>query len=768
MNINKIVSVALSLVVACSLLVFPAVPKANAASKLNEPKLIDVFDLMCDCGENHIHGSTIVELGNGELLVAWFQGSGEKDGDSTKIMGARLPQGESKWTEPFVMVDVPGFPDINPSLYMDKNERLWLFWYPILANRFETSQPKYVYAEKGNYEYASGFKEAPKWDWQEIMYVNPGDDFTGKSTWSNGSFTHGIKGSEMRYFSDASLISQVGEDNYVEVIGKPSGEKRYIIDSFAVKLRNAIKESTDSIQASRAYGDKTDDFVARMQTQELPQALDRATGAGNNLREWNPIYNVIGWQTKNKAMEIEYGGKTRLLLPLYSDSLRASIMAYSDDNGTTWNYSDPIAGAGNIQAATVQKKDGTLRSYFRNISPNGEMVFNESADGGVTWGVTQVEPNLKHNAGFDIVKLQTGEWVLPHTDSLDGRNSLSISISDDEGATWTTRPIQVTEDKEDKIHYPAVIQAKDGTIYVSYSQAINDGDMKNIRIAKFIDFVYEIEEVNVVTTQGYEPKLPAKVKVTFQEGTNEYPVVWEAIDPGQYKAAGTFKVKGTVNVDGKSLNAYAQITVRAAGVVYPPTEPPKTTDPEPETETPIEKKFTDLGKHEWSRDAIEALTAQGVILGTSETKFSPEKSITRADFLLLLVRAFEFKAEFHSNFEDVAKTDYYYEALGVARELGLAKGTDGARFNPKANITRQDIMVLVHRALLLAGEQIESGTYKDISHFSDVSMIAEYARESATALVKEGIIVGDGKALKPLKSATRAETAVIIYRLLKL
>ena len=91
-------------------------------------------------------------------------------------MASRLPVGAEEWSEPFVIADTPGMPDCNPTVYVDENDRLWLFWYPVLAHKWESSQPKFKYAEKGYYESANGFTQQPDWDWQEIMYPHPWDD----------------------------------------------------------------------------------------------------------------------------------------------------------------------------------------------------------------------------------------------------------------------------------------------------------------------------------------------------------------------------------------------------------------------------------------------------------------------------------------------------------------------------------------------------------------------------------------------------------------
>src|SRR5690349_25027317 len=74
--------------------------------------------------DEHVHGSSVVKLPNGDVLSAWFQGSGERWADDVRIMGSRLIKGDTIWSQPFVMADVNGFPDINPILFLDKKDRL--------------------------------------------------------------------------------------------------------------------------------------------------------------------------------------------------------------------------------------------------------------------------------------------------------------------------------------------------------------------------------------------------------------------------------------------------------------------------------------------------------------------------------------------------------------------------------------------------------------------------------------------------------------------
>ena len=90
----------------------------NAQEK-NLYKSIIEKELIFAPQHKHTHGSSIVALPNGDLIVAWFQGSGERKSDDVRIMGARLGKGEKEWSKPFLMADTPGLPDCNPVLFLN-------------------------------------------------------------------------------------------------------------------------------------------------------------------------------------------------------------------------------------------------------------------------------------------------------------------------------------------------------------------------------------------------------------------------------------------------------------------------------------------------------------------------------------------------------------------------------------------------------------------------------------------------------------------------
>ena len=119
----------------------------------------------------HNHGSCIVECPNGDLLVCWYNGSGERTADDVRVLGARRKKGSQAWSKPFLMADTPGYPDTNPAMFIDPQKRLWLLWPVVLANRWETALMKYRVSS--NYERPG----SPRWDASEVLHLAPGTNF---------------------------------------------------------------------------------------------------------------------------------------------------------------------------------------------------------------------------------------------------------------------------------------------------------------------------------------------------------------------------------------------------------------------------------------------------------------------------------------------------------------------------------------------------------------------------------------------------------------
>ncbi len=220
-------------------------------------------------------------------------------------------------------------------------------------------------------------------------------------------------------------------------------------------------------------------------------------------------------------------------------------------------------------------------------------------------------------------------------------------------------------------------------------------------------------------------------------------VIWYVNDAGQVvpmKASAYDFVTGTVKVVLKHLSKYA--------VAYD------------------NKEFVDITTS-WAKNEIKAMAARGIIQGTSTTSlvYQPKYHITRADFVKLLVSTLELKADVDSNFPDVQPGTYYYEYVGIAKKLGITKGDGQGKFNPTSYITREDMMVIVARALDVTGLLKMTTDESVLNQFTDNARIAGYARQSVATLVNAGIIQGNMGIVNPKGYFTREEAAAVMYRL---
>ena len=157
-------------------------------------------------------------------------------------------------------------------------------------------------------------------------------------------------------------------------------------------------------------------------------------------------------------------------------------MAISDDGGKTWFSGKPTLGFGAIQPSVVRRNDGTLVAFMRENGITGKLRMSESKDDGVSWSDVTSADLPSPGSGLDALRLQNGKWLLVYNDTRTGRNSLAVSLSSDEGKTWTkTRHLE--KQPAGSYHYPTVIQSRDGMIHCVYSYFVEGG--KSMKHAAF-------------------------------------------------------------------------------------------------------------------------------------------------------------------------------------------------------------------------------------------------------------------------------------------
>jgi predicted neuraminidase len=174
---------------------------------------------------------------------------------------------------------------------------------------------------------------------------------------------------------------------------------------------------------------------------------------------------------KNKPVQLDDG---TILAPSSVESYNAWAcwVERSTDGGRTWSKQGPIHhpkhADGIIQPSILKSADGSLFMLTRSTRAIGQICRADSSDGGLTWTAARALDDLPNpNSGIDAVTLADGRHVLLHNPTHVGRTPLVLSISDDDGKSW--KSARVLESEAGEYSYPAVIQAADGVVHVSYT-----------------------------------------------------------------------------------------------------------------------------------------------------------------------------------------------------------------------------------------------------------------------------------------------------------
>ena len=177
-------------------------------------------------------------------------------------------------------------------------------------------------------------------------------------------------------------------------------------------------------------------------------------------------------------------------------------------------------------------------------------------------------------------------------------------------------------------------------------------------------------------------------------------------------------------------------------------------------------EFADLGQAPWATEAIKGLAAKGYVSGRGDGNFYPNDTMTREEFVKLIVVSFNaMDNEAAASFEDVAADRWSYPYVASANRLGLVTGISETQFNPAGSITREDMAVIMHRLYKLLGLDADAGALD----FTDADAISGYAKEAVSVLAGDKIINGmDDGTFAPKAFVTRAQASKVVYELLAL
>ena len=443
-----------------------------------------------------------------------------------------------------------------------------------------------------------------------------------------------------------------------------------------------------------------------------------------------------------------------------------SLTNYSYDDGYISLRSSGTTTSGNyaegdeVTIYAFPDRGFHLRSLTITRTDNRQTVsYTESNTSDDVFYFTMPASNVTVRAYFT-------DGVYEITTDIDGRGSLAIR---DENGNTT----DVAEEGEEIRIYPSANNGyRLGDLYVTYTDS-DDEDQT----------IYPEAEYNsrdVLQYYWFEmPEYDVEIYADFGEG--DY-VAW--IDRNNIEH-GSIRVSPNVADEDDTVSVYVtpdsgyqldelvvededgrdiSTTALASGTRY--------TFRMPDSDVTISatfksrnytSNFTDVARTEWYYEAVSYVATEGLMNGVSATQFNPNGTASRAQIVTILWRLAGEPSALTGAFTDVPAGEYYSTAVAWASRQGIVTGVGNNRFEPNSNITREQLAVILYRYAQDAGySTTASGS---ITGYYDYARVNGYARTALQWAVGTGLITGTSSTtLSPQDTATRAQVATILMR----
>jgi predicted neuraminidase len=344
----------------------------------------------------HTHACSIVNLPNGDLLAAWYYGSGEREADDVKIMGARLKRGASAWSDSFLMADSPGLPDCNPILFLNRQNKLFLIWIAVVGNRWENS----ILKMRTSTHYAA--EGAPAWDGQDNLLLKPDDRFTTEIAAKFKELEQTDAQPNLNFLRYDSTILQLSRDPAKRSMGWMTRIKPLLLDHGRILLPlysdgfnlSLIAISDDdgatwhpslpivgreNVQPALVR-EKSGQILAYMRDNgPAPSRVQRSESSDNGV-SWTPARKTNIPNTASVELKILQDGRWIFVGNDIDDGRYRLSLYLSDDEGQSWKWKKTLEnvpkGRGSYSYPCVlQTEDGLLHiTYSYSPAHNQESI----------------------------------------------------------------------------------------------------------------------------------------------------------------------------------------------------------------------------------------------------------------------------------------------------------------------------------------------------------------------------------------------------------
>lgn len=401
-----------------------------------------------------------------------------------------------------------------------------------------------------------------------------------------------------------------------------------------------------------------------------------------------------------------------------------------------------------VTASKNDSGDWTLTGTTTVTAQNGIVTFTDLGATNVQ-RVTGAQIRFTPTAATNVSL--SGEVTLPATATSSGSSSSGGGGGTTPAGTLVTPTGTNVSDAGVSLSFPSGAVESDIRVQVREASLTSGMDLPadSQLISKVVDIVKnksgDFSEPVTITMSFNKSQIdPDKYDIKicyFDEESRE----WVELDNIEVDLT-----KGTVSGE---VTHFTKFAVIATLKVSEKEEPPQVPAPQPKPELP-----SDLAGH-WAKNSVAGLMNAGVISGYPDGSFQPDKTVTRAEFTVMLVKALKLEPKTGSTFKDTT-AHWARESISTAAVNGLISGYDQNTFGPDNLITREQAAVIIARAA-----QLETG---DLTlNFTDTQQIASWALPGVTAAVSKSYLSGyPDNSFRPQGNTTRAEAAAIISKLL--
>lgn len=459
-------------------------------------------------------------------------------------------------------------------------------------------------------------------------------------------------------------------------------------------------------------------------------------------------------------LALDYGTYTVTMNAMYlrrSEIEKAEASADLQGAGSSALVSELLAQAGMTdvdpsKVELVYMDDNSILSPKHQPSPD---VFDGEEQAAMDW-TTYVDGVRVYGA----LKAEDQGVYLDGEKNVTYYNIINSMIAADQITNETTNGFAYIEGTGDTTFNPATYQQSgpQNEIYLAKNRAITfkvaSGSVVQVSARAVTDKAARINTDKDVTsnTEMYYEVRPNNDGTVVIQNTGEGMLALVNV-----KIASATAANAAPMVDQGTLEEACQLL--AAGTPEPPT-PVDPSGPD----TPWVNPFTDVSENDWFFDAVKFVNERKLFVGTTETTFAPRMAMTRGMFVTVLgtLAGVDETAAEASTFEDVNPNAYYAPYVAWAQKNGIVVGTSATTFEPNAEITREQMAIIMYNYAKYAGEDVSKTDPAGLAAFADGASVSSWAQTEMAWAVNMQLMVGSDGKLSPQNHASRAEVAEIV------